>query len=311
MNITPFFDTRTFTVTYVVHDPTTRDALIIDPVLDYDPAGSKIWTESSDEVVEFVREHDLNVQAILETHAHADHLSGAQHIKERLGEVPVGVGARITEVQKIFKAVFGLPAGFAVDGSQFDLLLEPETTVDFGSLSVEVIPTPGHTPACSAYLIGDAVFTGDALFMPDVGTGRCDFPGGSSEDLYDSIHERLYALPPETRVFVGHDYPGGRGREASWETTVAEQRESNVALPWGRDRADFVSWREARDATLSSPKLLFQSVQVNIDAGNLPDPDANQVSYLRIPLNVFRPEPEGVEGLEITPVDEASKGAVR
>ncbi len=311
MNITPFFDSRTCTVTYVVHDPTTLDALVIDPVLDYDAAGSTIWTESSDEVIAFVTERDLDVLAILETHAHADHLSGAQHIKEHLCGTLVGVGARITEVQKIFKAVFGLPVGFATNGSQFDMLLEPGSTVDFGSLSVEVIPTPGHTPACVSYKIEDAVFTGDALFMPDVGTGRCDFPGGSSEDLYDSVHRRLYALPPETRIFVGHDYPGGRGREASWETTVAEQREGNVALPWGRDRDDFIAWREARDATLTAPKLLFQSVQVNIDAGHLPDPDANQVRYLKIPLNVFRVEPEPQDGLEIAPVEDATQGAIR
>ncbi len=311
MNITPFFDSRTSTVTYVVHDPTTLDALVIDPVLDYDAAGSTIWTESSDEVIAFVTERDLDVLAILETHAHADHLSGAQHIKEHLCGTLVGVGARITEVQKIFKAVFGLPVGFATNGSQFDMLLEPGSTVDFGSLSVEVIPTPGHTPACVSYKIEDAVFTGDALFMPDVGTGRCDFPGGSSEDLYDSVHRRLYALPPETRIFVGHDYPGGRGREASWETTVAEQREGNVALPWGRDRDDFIAWREARDATLTAPKLLFQSVQVNIDAGHLPDPDANQVRYLKIPLNVFRVEPEPQDGLEIAPVEDATQGAIR
>ena len=311
MNVTPFFDPRTFTVTYVVHDERTRDAIVIDPVLDYDPSSSKIWTESSDEVVAFMRARGLRVHAILETHAHADHLSGAQHLKERLDAAPVGIGARITEVQKIFKAVFGLPTGFATNGSQFDMLLEADATVDFGSLSVEVIPTPGHTPACVSYRVGDAVFTGDALFMPDVGTGRCDFPGGSSEDLYDSIHGRLYALPPETRIFVGHDYPGGRGREASWETTVAEQRASNVALPWGRERDDFIAWREARDATLNAPKLLFQSVQVNIDAGHLPDPDANQVRYLRIPLNVFRVEPAPADGLEVTPVDAASKGAVR
>lgn len=302
MQTTPFYDVRTHTLTYVVHDPQTRDAVVIDPVLDYDPAGSRIWTESSDNVVAFALENDLKVHAIIETHAHADHLSGAQHIKESFPDARVGIGARITEVQKIFKAVFGLPAGFRTDGAQFDMLIEPGGVLDAGSVHVEVIATPGHTPACVTYKIEDALFTGDALFMPDVGTGRCDFPAGSAEDLYESIHETLYALPPETRVFVGHDYPGGRGRQAAWETTIGEQRASNVALPHGRPRADFVSWRNGRDATLSAPQLLFQSVQINIDAGRLPNPSDNEVRYLRIPLNVFRVEPEPEGGLELAEI---------
>lgn len=298
MQIETFYDPRTATMTYAVYDARTKDAVIIDPVLDYEPAGSKVWTESSDVVVARVQELGLRVHYVLETHAHADHISGAQYIKDRLPGVEIAIGERITEVQKIFKAVFGLPSGFCVDGSQFDRLIADGEVVEAGSLSIRTIATPGHTPACVAYQIEDAIFTGDVLFMPDVGTGRCDFPGGSAEDLYDSIHERLYALPPETRVFVGHDYPKG-GRDVAWETTIGAQREGNVALPASRTREDFVAWRTRRDSGLSAPKLLFQSVQVNIDAGNLPDPSDNEVRYLKIPLNVFRPQPDSASELII------------
>ncbi len=290
MTIETFFDERTATLTYVVYDEETGDAVVIDPVLDYDPASSKVWTESSDVVRDFIVEQGLRLHLILETHAHADHLSGAQHLKQTFPEAKLVIGRDIREVQKIFKAVFGLPAGFATDGSQFDGLIVPGEFVEAGSLRIEAIATPGHTPACMTYRVEDAIFTGDAIFMPDLGTGRCDFPGGSAEDLYHSIHEVLYALPEETRMFVGHDYP--KGREVRWETTVGEQKRENVALPCGRSSSDFVAWRNARDATLSAPKLLFQSVQVNIDAGNLPDPEANQVRYLKIPINAFKPEPE-------------------
>ncbi len=294
MQVHPFFDQRTATLTYVVADPETKDAVVIDPVLDYDSAESSIWTESADEVIAFVKEHQLNVHYVLETHAHADHISGAQHIKSAFPDAEIVVGQKITEVQKLFKHVFGLPAGFATDGSQFDRLMKDGEVIEAGTLSIQAISTPGHTPACVTYKIGDAIFTGDALFMPDVGTGRCDFPGGSAEDLYTSIHDKLYALPADTRVFVGHDYP--KRRDVAWETTIGEQRDENVALPWSRGRRDFIEWREARDNTLSAPRLLFQSIQVNIDAGQLPDPSDNEVRYLKIPLNVFRPEqdPDGM-----------------
>ncbi len=296
-NIESFYDERTSTLTYVVYDPQTLDAVVIDPVLDYEPTGSKIWTESADRVVDFVTARGLTVHYILETHAHADHISGAQHVKGRLGRGQIAIGRDITVVQRKFKSFFDLPDEFRTDGSQFDELVSEGETIRAGSLEIDVIATPGHTPACVTYKAGDAIFTGDTLFMPDVGAGRCDFPAGSANALYDSV-QKLYALPPETRVFVGHDYPGDR-REPRWETTIAEQRESNVALPASRTRDDFVRWREARDAGLAAPKLLFQSIQLNIDAGRLPDPGGNEVRYLKIPLNVFRPPVEDASTLAL------------
>ena len=298
IRIETFFDRKTWTLTYAVWDPETRDAVVIDPVLDYEPWSSRVTTESVDAVVAFVEANDLRVRYILETHAHADHLSGSQVLKKAAPDARIAIGGRITQVQEMFKGVFDLPADFATDGSQFDQLLPPGEPFTAGSLTVEVIPTPGHTPACVSFKIDDAVFTGDALFMPDVGTGRCDFPGGSSEDLYASIM-RLYDLPDATRVFVGHDYPEGRGREVAYETTIGASRADNVALPASRDRDDFVSWRDARDATLNAPRLLFQSVQVNVDAGSLPGPHANDLRYLKIPINVFRPAPDSKATLEL------------
>lgn len=291
MEIKTFYDKRTFTLTYVVFDPGTRDAVVIDPVLDYEPASSKTWTESVDEVIEFVNTEKLRVRYVLETHAHADHLSGAQRIKDACPNVKLAIGARITDVQKVFKKVFDLPDDFPTDGSQFDLLLKDGETLSAGSLSIETMFTPGHTPACATYKIGDAIFTGDAIFMPDGGTGRCDFPGGSARDLYASITKRIYALPDETRLFVGHDYQPN-GRELAYETTVGEQKASNVALNGKTTEADFVSFREKRDATLNAPKLLFQSVQVNVDAGRLPNPNRNEIRYLKIPINAFKPDKE-------------------
>jgi glyoxylase-like metal-dependent hydrolase (beta-lactamase superfamily II) len=297
IEIEPFYDPRTATVTYVVFDPESRDAVVIDPVLDYEPKASKTWTESVERVIDFLRERELNLHAVLETHAHADHLSGSQEIKAAFPRAEVVVGERIREVQALFKEVFGLPDDFATDGSQFDRLLPDHRVQRFGSIELGVLPTPGHTPACASYTIGDAVFTGDVLFMPDVGTGRCDFPGGSSEAMWESVHERLYRLPDSTRVFVGHDYPGDR-REPAWETTIGKQKASNVMLREETAKEDFVARRDARDATLEAPQLLFQSVQVNIDAGRLPRPEANATRYLRIPINVFRPPGGGEIALE-------------
>jgi glyoxylase-like metal-dependent hydrolase (beta-lactamase superfamily II) len=287
MQIKGFFDPRTYTITYVVWDETTHDAVVIDPVLDYDPAGSRTWTESAEEVEQFLRGKELTLRMILETHAHADHLSGAQWFRERYPGVPLAIGARITEVQTVFKGLFGLPADFPTDGSQFDLLLKEGQVVKAGSLEIHTIYTPGHTPACATYRIEDALFTGDALFMPDMGTGRCDFPGGSATDLYDSI-QKLYAFPDETRIFVGHDYAPGN-RAYAWETTVGASKAANVQLTGDTTREDFVAFRTERDKGLEAPKLLFQSVQINVDAGRLPDPAANEIRYLRIPINVFRP----------------------
>ncbi|MCB9507020.1 MAG: MBL fold metallo-hydrolase [Myxococcales bacterium] len=291
-NIESFFDPRTWTMTYVVWDPATRDAVVVDPVLDYDPASSKIWTESANKAVDFCKANDLNVHYVLETHAHADHLSGSQVIKRAYPNAKVAIGRRITEVQSVFKGVFDLPPDFPTDGRQFDRLLDDGEVVHAGSIAIEVIFTPGHTPACATYKVDDAIFTGDALFMPDMGTGRCDFPAGSADDLYTSIADRLYALPDETRVFVGHDYGPG-GRDIAWETTIGASKASNVQLRADSTREQFVEFRTKRDKTLEAPKLLFQSVQVNVDAGALPKPHNNEIRYLRIPINVFRPEPNG------------------
>lgn len=296
MEIKHFYDERTSTLTYVVYDADTRDAVVIDPVLDYDVVGSKVWTESVDRVLEFLAEQQLKLHLILETHAHADHLSGSQMIKEFHPGAQVAIGRNITQVQAVFKEIFDLPDSFATDGQQFDRLLEDGETVQAGSLSFRVIFTPGHTPACASYLFGDAVFTGDSLFMPDMGTGRCDFPAGSAEDLYDSITQKLYTLPDATRVFVGHDYQPG-GRELRFETTIGEQRANNIQLNARTTRDEFVRFRRERDKELAAPRLLYQSIQVNIDAGSLPDPARNGKRYLKIPLNIFPSKFEGNEKL--------------
>ncbi len=288
MQVKTFYDQRTSTLTYVVYDPQTKDAVVIDPVHDFDPASGNLWRESVDQVVAFLNEHKLKLHWVLETHAHADHLSGAPQLKQACPNVRVAIGANITKVQEVFKGIFNLPEDFATDGSQFDLLLHEGDVLEAGSLKIETVFTPGHTPACATYKVGDALFTGDALFMPDSGTGRCDFPGGSATDLYQSIQEKIYAQPDETRIFVGHDYQPG-GREVRYQTTVAAQKQGNVALRSETSKEEFVSFREKRDATLAAPKLLFQSVQVNVDAGRLPAPEGEH-SYLKIPLNVFKPK---------------------
>lgn len=286
MKIRPFFDEATYTLTYVVYDESTHDAVIIDPVWDYDPKSSKTDTRSVDAVIRFVEDSALHVHLVLETHAHADHLSGAQLLLKRFPDAKSAIGSRITAVQKTFAGAYHLPESFRTDGSQFDKLLEDGEVVQAGSVAVETLFTPGHTPACVSYRIGDAVFTGDLLFMPDYGTGRCDFPAGSAADMYRSIVERIYTLPDDTRVFVGHDYLPG-GRQVLYESTVAEEKSSNVMLRAGIPMDTFVARREARDATLAAPVLLFPSVQVNIDAGRLPEPEDNGVSYLKIPVNLF------------------------
>ncbi len=289
MDIQAFFDTRTSTLTYVVHDAASGDAVVIDPVLDYNVVGSKVWTESVDRVAAFLREEGLTLHYILETHAHADHLSGARMLKDMFPGAQVAIGERITRVQEVFKRELNLPDAFPTDGRQFDRLLRDGETVQAGSLAFSVIFTPGHTPACATYRFGDALFTGDVLFMPDSGTGRCDFPAGSAKDMYHSITERLYTLPEETRVFVGHDYQPG-GRELAYQTTIGEQKHHNVNLRAGMSEEEFVKFRSERDRELDAPKLLYQSIQVNIDAGSLPDPEANGKRFLKIPINIFRPE---------------------
>lgn len=286
MQIKPFYDERTFTVSYVVFDESSKDAVIIDPVLDYDPAASKVWAESVEEIIDFARTQNLNIHYILETHAHADHLSGSQLLKRAFPGAKIAIGERITVVQQTFKTVFDLTADFPTDGSQFDRLFKDGETVNAGSIQIEVIFTPGHTPACATYKIGDAIFTGDTIFMPDGGTGRCDFPAGSASDLYHSITKKLYTLPDATRVFVGHDYQPG-GREIAWETTIADEKNNNIQLKATTSEDEFVQFRAARDKTLAAPKLLFQSVQVNIDAGKMPTPNEDKKRYLKIPINVF------------------------
>jgi glyoxylase-like metal-dependent hydrolase (beta-lactamase superfamily II) len=286
-HIESFFDPDTFTLTYVVSDPDSKEAVIIDPVLDFDPRGSQTKTDSIERVEAFVKSAGLRVRYVLETHAHADHLSASQYLKRRL-DAKVAIGARITEVQSTFKGVFDLPETFRTDGSQFDMLLGDGAVLDVGPLRIEAIATPGHTPACLSYRAGDAVFTGDALFIEDYGTGRCDFPRGSAEELYASVHERLYALPDATRVFVGHDYQPG-GRPLRYETTIGASKAKNIQLSAETTRDEFVAFRTKRDATLAAPRLLFPSVQVNIDAGRLPAPHANGLRYLRVPLNMKTP----------------------
>jgi glyoxylase-like metal-dependent hydrolase (beta-lactamase superfamily II) len=286
MKIETFFDPATFTLTYVVYDPDSRDAVVIDPVLDYDPLSSSTSTASLERLDAFLRKESLRVHDVLETHAHADHLSGSQWLKRRY-DARIGIGERITEVQSTFKDVFDLGETLAVDGSQFDRLFRDGEKIRAGALELEVIATPGHTPACVSYKIGDAVFTGDALFIEDYGTGRCDFPKGSADALYTSVHERLYALPDATRVYVGHDYqPNGRAMRA--ETTIGRSKEANVQLRAATTRGEFVERRTARDATLAAPRLLYPSVQVNVNAGRLPRPHDNGRRYLTIPLDLRR-----------------------
>lgn len=292
MQIETLFDATTSTLTYVVFDPQTRDAVVIDAVLDYDPLASSTSTRSLEALESFIDKNQLTLHYVLETHAHADHISGSQYLKHRFG-AKVGIGARIRDVQTVFRDVFDLPPEFAIDGSQFDKLFEDGEKFTAGSLELEVIATPGHTPACVTYKINDAIFTGDALFIEDAGTGRCDFPAGSADDLYTSIHDRLYKLPDATRVFVGHDYQPG-GRALRWETTIGVEKEQNVQLRASTRREEFVKMRKARDATLAAPRLLYPSVQLNVDAGILPKPRANGRRYLRIPLN-RNGEPKGTQ----------------
>ncbi|MDE0854275.1 MAG: MBL fold metallo-hydrolase [Nevskia sp.] len=283
-SIEAFFDSVTCTVSYVVYDRPGGRAAIIDPVLDYDPKAGRTTTASAQRLIRFVQEQELGVDWILETHAHADHLSAAHHLRQLLGG-RVAIGDHIRQVQGVFKRLFNLEPGFAEDGSQFDHLFSDGEVFPIGALRAEALLVPGHTPADMAYRIGDAVFVGDTLFMPDVGTARCDFPGGNAHTLYASIR-RLLSLPEQTRLYLCHDYPPA-GREPAWQTTVAEQRRANIHVHDGVDEARFVAMRTARDATLEMPVLILPAVQVNIRAGALPAPEANGVSYLKIPLNAL------------------------
>ncbi len=278
-----FFDPQTFTISHVVADSVTKKAVIIDSVLDFDPSSGKLSHESADKILELVGKEGYVVEWILETHVHADHITAAQYLKQELGG-KIAIGERITEVQRTFAAVFNLPKDFPTDGSQFDRLWKDGEIFKLGSLEVRVMATPGHTPADVSYLIGDALFVGDTIFMPDYGTARCDFPGGSALTLFDSIRA-LYTLPPETRVFLCHDYPSPSRGEYRWETTILEQKQENIHVSERVEKNAFVQLREERDRTLGMPKLIIPSIQINIRAGALPDPEENGIVYLKVPIN--------------------------
>lgn len=281
--VTAFFDGATNTVSYVVQDPQGSACAIIDSVLDFDHASGRTDTASADKIVTFVKDEGLQTQWILESHVHADHLSAAPYLQEQLGG-KIGIGAQITTVQDTFGKVFNEGTAFQRDGSQFDALWSEGDSLHIGQMRCDVMHTPGHTPACLTYVIGDAAFVGDTLFMPDFGTARCDFPGGSADDLYQSI-QRILALPDETRIFVGHDYKAP-GRDAfAWETTVGAQRAANVHVGGGTAQEDFVALRETRDATLGMPKLIVPSLQINMRAGNMPEPDEDGTVMLKLPIN--------------------------
>ncbi|HJS34458.1 MAG TPA: MBL fold metallo-hydrolase [Pseudoxanthomonas sp.] len=277
------FDESTNTISYVVWDPATAQAAIIDPVLDYDHRSGRASHRSADALLAFVAEQGLSVAWILETHAHADHLSAAPWLKEKTG-APIGIGEHIRDVQRTFAPMFGLD-DVSGDGREFDRLFRDGETFPLGGLQVGVMHTPGHTPACVSYRIGDAVFVGDTLFMPDYGTARADFPGGDARTLYRSIHA-LLSLPDDTRLFLCHDYKAPGRDHYAWETTVADEKARNVHIGGGVTEDDYVKMREARDATLAAPVLLLPSLQVNIRAGRLPGPEANGRRYLKIPLDI-------------------------
>ena len=288
--ITPqaFFDPKTWTITYVVWDPSTLRAAIIDPVLDYDFKSGHTGSTSADQVLAYAADHALVVDWILETHAHADHLSGARYLQQRVGG-RIAIGENIRAVQATFKKLYNLERSFLPDGSQFDHLFKDGETFRIGEIEAKAMLVPGHTPADMAYLIDGAVFVGDTLFMPDVGSARADFPGGDARQLYRSMRQ-LLSLPPETTMYVCHDYPPA-AREPRWQTTVTEQRAHNIHVHDGISEDEFVAMRLARDATLEVPTLILPSIQVNVRAGQLPPPDENGVSYLRIPLNTLPVRP--------------------
>lgn len=280
-----FFDEPTFTASHVVHDPVTRSAAIIDSVMDFDQASGRTSFKSADRLVDYVRSEALKVEWLLETHAHADHLSAAPYLQAKLGG-KIAIGENIRNVQQAFGSVFNEGADFPCDGSQFDRLFGDGDRFNLGTVPATVLHVPGHTPADVAYVIGDSAFVGDTLFMPDYGTARCDFPGGDARQLYKSIR-RLLGLPPQTRLFLCHDYKAPNRDAFAWETTVEAERTGNLHVHDGIDEDAFVAMRTARDATLSMPRLIFPSVQVNMRAGRLPDPEINGTSYLKLPLNRF------------------------
>lgn len=284
-HIEPFLDDDSETFTYVVSDPTTNKAVVIDPVLDFDYSSGKASTVSAERVADYIDKHHFDVVWVLETHAHADHLSAAPYFKERYAAL-IGIGAHITRVQKTFKSLFNLEKEFLPNGAQFDRLFHDGDTLNVGNLSFKVMHVPGHTPADLAYLLNnEAVFVGDTLFMPDVGTARCDFPGGDAGRLYDSI-QKILALPGHTQIYLCHDYPGSN-RAHTHMVTVADQRRENIHVKNGTTKEEFVTMRETRDATLSMPRLILPSIQVNVRAGEMPPAEANNQRYLKVPINML------------------------
>jgi glyoxylase-like metal-dependent hydrolase (beta-lactamase superfamily II) len=282
-DITAFFDEASNTISYVVRDPNGSACAIIDSVLDFDFASGRTDRQSADKLIKFVQENKLDVQWLLESHVHADHLSAAPYIQEKVGG-KIGIGSRITDVQETFGKIFNEGTEFQRDGSQFDKLFVEGDTFHIGQMRGDVLHTPGHTPACLTYIIGDAAFVGDTLFMPDFGTARCDFPGGSSEKLFSSI-QKILTLPDATRIFVGHDYKAPGREEYAWETTVGEQKAKNVHIGTGNSKKDFVKLRDERDATLGMPRLIVPSLQVNMRAGNMPEPDSEGDVFIKVPIN--------------------------
>ena len=282
-DITAFFDEASNTISYVVRDPNGSACAIIDSVLDFDFASGRTDRQSADKLIKFVKENKLDVQWLLESHVHADHLSAAPYIQEKVGG-KIGIGSRITDVQETFGKIFNEGTEFQRDGSQFDKLFVEGDTFHIGQMRGDVLHTPGHTPACLTYIIGDAAFVGDTLFMPDFGTARCDFPGGSSEKLFSSI-QKILTLPDATRIFVGHDYKAPGREEYAWETTGGEQKAKNVHIGTGNSKEDFVKLRNERDATLGMPRLIVPSLQVNMRAGNMPEPDSEGDVFIKVPIN--------------------------
>lgn len=279
--ITAFFDEATFTITYIIADPDTKKCAVIDTVLDYDANMGRTRTDSADKVISSIKQQGLTIAWLIETHVHADHLSAAPYIQKQLGGT-IAISDQITHVQDMFGDLFDVENSFARNGSQFDHLLTPNEELKIGNLTMTALHTPGHTPACMSFVIGDACFVGDTLFMPDYGTARCDFPGGDATTLYESM-EQILSLPDETRLFMCHDYAPG-GREYRWETTVAESKASNIHLV-GKTKEEFIDMRKARDAKLSAPRLLLPSVQVNMRAGHMPPTEDNGIAYIKIPVN--------------------------
>ncbi|GAA4218433.1 glyoxylase-like metal-dependent hydrolase (beta-lactamase superfamily II) [Sagittula marina] len=281
--VTAFFDDATNTISYVVRDPNGTACAVIDSVLDFDYPSGRTDTRSADQIVAFIKDKGFECQWLLESHVHADHLSAAPYIQQQVGG-KIGIGDNIKIVQDTFGKVFNEGTEFQRDGSQFDELFVEGDSVHIGQMRVDVLHTPGHTPACLTYIIGDAAFVGDTLFMPDFGTARCDFPGGSSETLYDSV-QKILALPDDTRIFVGHDYKAPGRDVYAWETTVGEQKAANIHVGHGASKDDFVAMRDTRDATLAMPRLIIPSLQVNMRAGQMPEPDDKGDVFLKVPVN--------------------------